>query len=496
MIVEGIHHIKDGSKQLWRNIRTASVLFKKSLDGETLNRRDRALLVQTAADMFRLVPFTIIVIIPFAELALPFLLTLFPNMLPSTFATKSQKEANEQRAIKAKLEVAKFLQETAEEMNRTERFQGGNAATVEELRDFLKKVKVGQFIPNEQIMRINEIAREPFRLSNLDRTSLKALSKFFGMSSFGADFMLREQLRLQFRKIRKDDLLLQLEGVSSLTMSEVEEAALVRGLRVNSTDPSVRRARLSNQLLDWITLSTNKVPMYLMLLTRSHAFASYSDVPAAETIAAAVEPQAQAAAAAAAAAAAPEATAASSSTVSASSSAADSSSSSTTTASGAKPEAEAETPPPAAVLAEVEMRLEDSTPVAAPTGPAATLRSRVAQLVTELQHELAPEQDVVETAGKFNLSDATAAAMKEIFESLDVNKDGTVSKEELFLGLEELELDATAEEVSKVFERVDADKSGALDFEEFTKCVVFLRELYVRKQQQQQQTATTSTKSA
>lgn len=42
-------------------------------------------LVRTTADMFRLVPFLVIIIIPFAELLLPVLLIVFPNMLPSTF---------------------------------------------------------------------------------------------------------------------------------------------------------------------------------------------------------------------------------------------------------------------------------------------------------------------------------------------------------------------------------------------------------------------------
>lgn len=35
--------------------------------------------------MFRLVPFLVIIIVPFAELLLPVLLIVFPNMLPSTF---------------------------------------------------------------------------------------------------------------------------------------------------------------------------------------------------------------------------------------------------------------------------------------------------------------------------------------------------------------------------------------------------------------------------
>ena len=41
----------------------------------------------------RLVPFIIILVVPFLEFALPVLLKLFPNMLPSTF-TDSMKKVN------------------------------------------------------------------------------------------------------------------------------------------------------------------------------------------------------------------------------------------------------------------------------------------------------------------------------------------------------------------------------------------------------------------
>jgi len=42
-------------------------------------------LVRTTADLFRLVPFLVFVIVPFAEFLLPVALKLFPGMLPSTF---------------------------------------------------------------------------------------------------------------------------------------------------------------------------------------------------------------------------------------------------------------------------------------------------------------------------------------------------------------------------------------------------------------------------
>jgi hypothetical protein len=75
-----------------------------------------AQLVRTAGDMFRLVPFIIIVIVPFAEFALPFLLRFFPNMLPSTYEHASARDAKQLRLLRVRLEMAKFFQDAIEGM--------------------------------------------------------------------------------------------------------------------------------------------------------------------------------------------------------------------------------------------------------------------------------------------------------------------------------------------------------------------------------------------
>ena len=62
------------------------------------------------SDLFRLVPFSVFILVPFMEFLLPVALKLFPGMLPSTFTTSDQRETKMRRQLKAKLEYAKFLQ--------------------------------------------------------------------------------------------------------------------------------------------------------------------------------------------------------------------------------------------------------------------------------------------------------------------------------------------------------------------------------------------------
>ena len=76
------------------------------------------------------------------ELALPLLLKVFPNMLPSTFEDKLKKEEELKRRLGAKLEVARFLQDTVAEMAKDIKSKrtGEVQASAEELYKFMNKV--------------------------------------------------------------------------------------------------------------------------------------------------------------------------------------------------------------------------------------------------------------------------------------------------------------------------------------------------------------------
>jgi hypothetical protein len=85
MLREMVMHYYVGSKLLWTEMKIASSICWRVLHGSELTRRERNQLLRTSMDIFRLVPFSFFVLVPFMELALPFALKMFPNMLPSTF---------------------------------------------------------------------------------------------------------------------------------------------------------------------------------------------------------------------------------------------------------------------------------------------------------------------------------------------------------------------------------------------------------------------------
>jgi LETM1 and EF-hand domain-containing protein 1 len=90
-IKEGAKHYWVGSKLLYLETRTTIGIVRRILGGHTMTRRERRQLVRTFSDMLRMIPFAVILIVPFMEFSLPVLLKLFPNMLPSTFEDKLKK---------------------------------------------------------------------------------------------------------------------------------------------------------------------------------------------------------------------------------------------------------------------------------------------------------------------------------------------------------------------------------------------------------------------
>jgi LETM1 and EF-hand domain-containing protein 1 len=130
-------HYWDGTKLLGKEIRISFRLALKMAAGYELSRRESRQLKRTTQDLIRLVPFSVFVIVPFAELLLPVALKLFPNMLPSTYEGEKAKEAKRAALSKTRKDVSNFLRTTIQESG----FHISPATKQsEEFAEFFKKV--------------------------------------------------------------------------------------------------------------------------------------------------------------------------------------------------------------------------------------------------------------------------------------------------------------------------------------------------------------------
>lgn len=222
-------------------------------------------MVRTTSDLFRLVPFSVFVIVPFMEFLLPVALKLFPGMLPSTFETANEKEAKMKKKLKMKLEMAKFLQQTLDSM--AVEAKGRSSERAKEFVSFFEKItKSGEQVSNEEILKFSKLFEDEITLDSMTRPQLVALCRLLEMQPFGTNNFLRFQLRLKLRSLAADDKIIEREGLDSLAVWELQQACRARGMRAYG----LSEERLRLQLTQWLELSLQeKVPPSLLLLSRT-----------------------------------------------------------------------------------------------------------------------------------------------------------------------------------------------------------------------------------
>ncbi|KAI9387498.1 hypothetical protein POPTR_010G178400v4 [Populus trichocarpa] len=262
-----MQHYWLGTKLLWADVRISSRLLVKLASGKGLSRRERQQLTRTTADIFRLVPFAVFIIVPFMEFLLPVFLKLFPNMLPSTFQDKMKEQEALKRKLNARIEYAKFLQDTVKEMAKeVQNSRSGEAKqTAGDLDEFMNKVRTGSRVSNEEILGFAKLFNDELTLDNISRPRLVSMCKYMGISPYGTDAYLRYMLRRRLQEIKNDDKMIQAEGVESLSEAELRQACRDRGLLGLLSVDEMRQ-----QLRDWLDLSLNhSVPSSLLILSRA-----------------------------------------------------------------------------------------------------------------------------------------------------------------------------------------------------------------------------------
>lgn len=224
-------------------------------------------LQRTIKDLARLVPFSVFVIVPFAELLLPIALKLFPNMLPSTYEGQKSRDQKAQVLRSTRKEVASFIQNTLKETGLP---LSAAIAKKEEFSEFFRKIRsTGESPSPEDVIKVCKIFKDDVTLDNLSRPQLVAMCKYMNLNSFGTDAMLRYNIRHRMRQIKRDDRAIFYEGVDSLSVPELQMACASRGLRTYGVSP----ARLREDLSMWLDLRLKQgVPSTLLVLSNAYAY--------------------------------------------------------------------------------------------------------------------------------------------------------------------------------------------------------------------------------
>nr|XP_039319270.1 LETM1 domain-containing protein LETM2, mitochondrial isoform X1 [Saimiri boliviensis boliviensis] len=173
-------------------------------------------------------------------------------------------EEKQKKKMAAKLEIAKFLQETMTEMARRNRAKMGDAST--RLSSYVKQVQTGHKPSTKEIVQFSKLFEDQLALEHLDRPQLVALCKLLELQTFGTNNLLRFQLLMKLKSIKADDEIIAKEGVKALSVSELQAACRARGMR----SLGLTEEQLRQQLTEWQDLHLKEnVPPSLLLLSRT-----------------------------------------------------------------------------------------------------------------------------------------------------------------------------------------------------------------------------------
>lgn len=264
-------HYWSGTKLLGYEIKVSTKLLFKVAAGYGLSRRETAQLGRTIVDVIRLVPFSMFILVPFAELLLPIALKLFPNLLPSTYESKSDRKAKRAKLSKTRVSTSDYIKKTMEESG----LKLSKKITEQEREAFVSffhTISMGKSPTNEHLIQVARLFKNDQVLDNLSRPQLVAMAKYMSLRPFGSDSILRYQIRHRLLTIIKDDKAIDYEGVESLTVPELQMACLQRGIKSIDVSPG----RLREDLATWLDLRLRqKIPSTLLILASTYTYGDH-----------------------------------------------------------------------------------------------------------------------------------------------------------------------------------------------------------------------------
>jgi LETM1 and EF-hand domain-containing protein 1 len=108
ILKEAKYTIVQGSKDLWNDIKWITNLYKTKVSYE-FTGYELAESHRIKIDMIKFIPYSVILVVPFAELSLPIILWLYPNAVPSFYLFDTAWDQRIERCEQVQFESHKFL---------------------------------------------------------------------------------------------------------------------------------------------------------------------------------------------------------------------------------------------------------------------------------------------------------------------------------------------------------------------------------------------------
>ncbi len=300
--------IKREAKKTWNGCkilnRDGKYLMRKkyaiTFHGEEYSIRDRKLMEQTSTDLLKMIPFSVFIIVPGAELLLPLCLYIFPNMIPSTFLSKTKQDEAwkgmiQQRPLHAD-KLHRYLLDVGKQLEHTDfkplldKFRSNpHSVTRKELIDnimlFKTHIRFGKMDADYLLSTCRFLGVEPWTgFKTFNKIFMVPISKLLGLFrlNFPREYkpkmfpfnlvyrnMIMLQLRQECRYTRLEDTLLLAEDLDKLDLEIVKLCCRERAIDTEFSGENQMR----NELKEWVKHSTfptpkGRVPNELLVLSQ------------------------------------------------------------------------------------------------------------------------------------------------------------------------------------------------------------------------------------
>ncbi|CAA9986984.1 LETM1-like protein, putative [Plasmodium knowlesi strain H] len=261
--------VKTGVLLFLTNMKISKNLIIKRLKGHRLSYSEYKLLIRTMNDMFKLIPFSFFIIVPFAEFLLPVFLKIYPNLLPSTFKNNDDNFVNIKKNLYAKQQLAKFLQQLIEEKEK--QLNENIGIDSEKKKKILLKFHhqlinkdekdINPFLSVGDTLKIAKIFKDDFVLDQMNLKTLQTICHLLGLKPYGMHYHVVLQLRHHFLRLQREDRELMYEGVDNLKKHTLIEICKDRGMNFNTSEEEMKL-----QIQQWLELASIKEVPYILLL--------------------------------------------------------------------------------------------------------------------------------------------------------------------------------------------------------------------------------------
>jgi hypothetical protein len=257
-------------------------------------------------DVIKFIPFSIFILIPGLELLLPAWLVIFPNAIPSQFQSKTARQKKMDELLKRRNQAAeRLLYKMPKYLSKLKDVKADNArSTKSYLMTDKEKAETDRLIKlvdtkkamNTELLKFKHLFTKYADFKHFKVTTLLEFSQFMGLApitglntinnilsflglrvdvknkyiSWMTKIILTRELRMFFRKIRREDSYLYWEKAESLEESKLDSICIERGIEIVNRP---KEAKLKDYKM-WQAISNlNNVPDTLLIFCRLNEFA-------------------------------------------------------------------------------------------------------------------------------------------------------------------------------------------------------------------------------